>query len=143
MWYPPAPATASGSAPGKKSSPTTLYYCYNGKRAEATAGKWLLFLFFSFLSVSEGTLGRSFAPILGLSVLQGRAVLLSGDVVFVTFILFFFLSVSEGTSGTFFAQILGLFQKRRSALFRGHLAPVSSFTAMLFLLSRFCHGGNG
>ena len=91
---PPTPANARGSAPGKKSFPTTLYYCYTGTRAEAAVGIWFLFFFFfSFLSVSEGRLGRSFAPILGLSVLQGRAVLLSGNVFFVTFLLFFFLSV--------------------------------------------------
>ena len=64
--YPPAPANARGSAPGKKSSPTTLYYCYNGKRAEA--GIWFLFFFFSFLSLSEGTFRCCLAPVFVLSL---------------------------------------------------------------------------
>ena len=59
------------------------------------------------------------------------------EMFFLLLFFFFFLSVSEGTLGTFFAPILGPFQKRRLALFRGHLAPVSSFTAMLFC----CLGG--
>ena len=38
--YPPTPANARGSAPGKKSSPTTFYYCYTGKRIEAAMTSW-------------------------------------------------------------------------------------------------------
>ena len=142
MWYPPAPATASGSAPGKKSSPTTLYYCYNGKRAEATAGKWLLFLFFSSLGFRRDV-RQVFRSDSGLVRPSGPCCFAVGRCCFCYFYSLLFSFGFRRDVRHFFRSDSRLVSKETFGTFRGHLAPVSSFTAMLFLLSRFCHGGNG